>query len=119
LAQRRRNVVETTTPFRGDGLNLLGELAESHPDFRKQIIPPVVTLLKDAVQHTNDPNESRVLESISWVEHTGNTLLKCGDDAKQILSKEVTSCLRDLQFNKSENVRKTAETLRKKIEDAR
>jgi hypothetical protein len=59
-----------------------------------------------------------VLNAISWVEHTGNTLVKCGEEAKQTLTKEVLPRLKDLQFHKSDNVRKTAEALRKKIEDA-
>jgi hypothetical protein len=52
------------------------------------------------------------------VEEIGNTLLKCGPDAKPILAKEVVPQLKELQFHKSDAVRKRAEQLRKKIEDA-
>lgn len=114
----RRRFIQTTAPFRANGLTLLGELAEGQPDFRKQIIPPVVALLKEAVQQTNASNENEILNAIAWVDHTSKTLLKCGDEAKQTLTKEVLPRLKDLGFHKSDNVRKTAEALRKKIEDA-
>jgi hypothetical protein len=99
-------------------LDLLGELAEGQPEYRKQIIPPVVAILKEAVQRTNAPNEFETLAAIAEVDQAGNALLKCGAQAKQTLSKEVVPRLKDLQFHKSDDVRKTAENLRKKIEDA-
>ncbi len=114
----KRRFVVTATPFRDDGLEILGGLAESHPDFRKQIIPPVVAILKEAAQHTNDPNEYQILAAIASIDRAGDTLLKCGPEAKQTLAKEVIPQLKDLKFHKSENVRKTAENLRNKIERA-
>jgi hypothetical protein len=113
----KRGSVLTTVPFRAQGLTLLGELAEGQPDFRKQIIPPVVAILKEAVQDTSATDKEEVLNAIAWVDHAGNTLLKCGDEAKQTLTKEVVPRLKELQFHKSDIVRKTAEALRKKIED--
>jgi hypothetical protein len=106
-----------TVPFRQHGLELLGELAEGQPGFRKQIIPPVVAILKEAVQHTNAPDDNEVVNAISWVDLIGKTLLNCGEEAKPTLVKEVVPRLKQLQFHKSETVRKTAEDLRKKIED--
>jgi hypothetical protein len=114
----RFGVTITTSPFREDGLELLGGLAEGHPYFRKQIIPPVVAILKESAQHTNAPNEYEVLAAIAAIDQAGDTLLKCGAEAKQTLTKEVIPQLKDLKFHKSENVRKTAANLRKKIEDA-
>ena len=76
----------------------------------------MVALLKEAVQRTSAPNEYEILAGIAEVEQAGNTLLKCGDEAKQTLTKEVLPRLKDLGFHKSDNVRKTAKALRKKIE---
>jgi outer membrane biosynthesis protein TonB len=109
--------ISTKAPFRHEGLAILGELAEGQPAFRNQIILPVTALLKEAVQQTNAPNERQVLAAIEEVEDAGNALLKCGDEAKQTLTKEVVPRLKDLQFHKSDRVRKTAEALRQKIED--
>ena len=53
------------------------------------------------------------------VEEIGDTLLKCGPDAKDTLTKEVLPQLKELKFNKSDAVRKRAEELAKKIEDAK
>jgi HEAT repeat protein len=115
--RRKNRFVSTRVPFRHEGLAILGELAEGQPAFRKQIIPPVTAVLKEAVQQTSAPSEFQVLTAIAEVEDAGNALLKCGDEARQTLTKEVVPRLKDLQFHKSDQVRKTAEALRQKIED--
>lgn len=114
LTKRR---ISTKTPFREEGLALLGGLAEEQPAFRKQIIPPVVGILKEGVQRTSSSNEYEVLAGIAEVEDAGHTLLKCGEEARPLVAKEVMPRLKELQFHKSDKVRKTAEELRKKIED--
>jgi HEAT repeat protein len=116
--QRKRHWVTTPTPFRGDAVRLLGDVAEKQLDHRKQIAPVLVTVLKEETQQTKSANENQVLVAIEEVAHTGEALLKCGPDAKQSLTKEVLPRLKDLQFHKSEKVRTVAEQLRKKIEEA-
>lgn len=109
----------TSTPFREDGVRLLGEIAESQEDQRKQIVPPLVAVLKEAVEQVSaaDAPEFSILQNIAQVDEAGNALLKCGPDGKDVLIKTVVPKLNDLQFNKSEQVRKTAEALKKKIEE--
>ena len=109
----------TSTPFREDGVRLLGEIAESQEDERKLIVPPLVAVLKEAVEHISaaDTPEFSILQDIAQVDEAGNALLKCGPDGKDVLVKTVVPKLNDLQFNKSEQVRKTAEALKKKIEE--
>jgi hypothetical protein len=117
VLQRRSHWATTQFPFRGEAVQLLGEIGEGRTEHRKQIIPPLVTVLKDQVQETKSDNEQQALGAIAAVEQTGEALLKCGPDAKQPLSKEVLPRLKDLQFHKSAEVRKVAEQLRKKIEE--
>jgi hypothetical protein len=107
----------TTTPFRDESVQLLGEIAEGQPQHRKQIIPPLVSALKESVQGTKAAHEQLVLQAIQEVEETGTALLKCGRDAKQALTKEVLPRLLELKFHPSDSVRTTANQLRMKIED--
>jgi hypothetical protein len=114
----RRGRNQTNTPFREECIRLLGELAEGQPEHRKQIVPPLVAALKEAVQQTKTDQEDVLLQAIVDVDLAGTALLKCGPEAKPTLTKEVLPRLKDLQFHKSDRVRATAEELRKKIEDA-
>ena len=86
---------------------------------QKLIMPPVVALLKAEVQSANGKDEFTLVDVIKTIEEIGNTLLKCGPEAKPILAAEVVPQLKELQFHKSEAVRNTASALRKKIEDAK
>jgi hypothetical protein len=114
-----RNGQAGTKPFRQEGTRLLGEIAEGQPELRKQVIPPLVSVLKEAVQETNATPEFQVLAAIQEVDLAGAALLKCGPEAKDALVKEVLPRLKDLQFHKSAEVRKKAEELRGKIEGER
>ncbi len=106
------------TPFRPQGVELLGGLGESQPAYRKQIVPVLVAVLKEAVEHTKSDTDRDVLESITEVERTGEALLKCGTEAQQSLKTAVVPRLKDLEFHRSDLVRKKAEALRSKITDA-
>jgi hypothetical protein len=106
------------TPFRDAGVRLLGELGEGHAEHRKQIVPTLANLLKEAAQQTNSAVERVALSAIEEVDHIGNALIRCGPEAKQALSKEVLPRLKELQFHRSAAVRRTAEQLRQKIEEA-
>jgi len=112
-----RSIV-TEKPFRHSALTLLGEVAENQPEQRKKIIPPLTAALKEAAQQTSSTNANAILDAIAQVEFAGDALIKCGPEAKKTLEKEVLPRLKDLQFNKSDQVRQTAEALRKKIEEA-
>jgi hypothetical protein len=102
--------------FRQYAIELLGTIAESHPKHRKQIVPPLVAVLKEAVERTNDADDYKVQAATAEMSQVGNTLVKCGADAKESLEKEALPRLKELKFHRSELVRKTAEQLREKIE---
>ncbi|GEM_PF-5191331 len=108
----------THTPFRFDAILLLGMLGESNPEHRGQIVPALIPFLKEASQHAKDKMENTVLAAMSQIALIGSALLKCGDDAKQALRKEVLPRLRELEFNQSDQVRRMAQALKTKIEDA-
>src|SRR5262249_44527796 len=59
---------QTKTPFRHEAVPLLGELAEGVAGHQKQIVPPLVALLKEAVQRTGSDQEFEVLGAIHEVE---------------------------------------------------
>jgi hypothetical protein len=105
-------------PFRNDGVMLLGELAEAQPPHRKQIVPALMSFLKETVQLTNAEQEAVTLAALHEVELAGNALLRCGAEGKEALNKEALPRLKDLQFHKSEHVRNAAEQLQQKIMDA-
>jgi hypothetical protein len=102
--------------FRKYAVELLGTIAETQPKHRKQIVPPLVAVLKEAVERTNDPVASKVQAAIAEISVAGDALVKCGPDAKESLEKEALPRLKELKFHRSEQVRKTAEQLREKIE---
>jgi hypothetical protein len=108
----------TMTPFREDGLRLLGDIGEAQPEQRKLIVPALVVVLKEAVQTSNGQADRQILQGIEEVENAASALIRCGSEAKPVLTKEVMPRLKDLQFHKSGQVRATAEKLRAKIEDA-
>jgi hypothetical protein len=108
----------TKTPFRDDGLRLLGKLAQGHPAHRKQIIPTLVSVLEETRPQTNANEEPLVVDAIRELDLTTDALLNCGPEAKQTLAKEALPKLKDLQFNPSANVRKAAGELVRKIETA-
>jgi hypothetical protein len=114
----RRGSFPSTTPFRHPGIEILGEVAEAQPDRRKQIIPPLVAALKEAAQQTSSNEEHVILAAIAEVELAGEALIKCGVDGKDAVVKEVLPRLKDLEFHKSDRVRKTAEELRRRVENS-
>jgi hypothetical protein len=114
---RRRDRRTDATTIRNYALELLGTIAEAQPKHRKQIVPPLVTVFKEAVERTNDPNNNHSVQTaITELSLAGDALVKCGADAKESLDKEVLPLLKELKFHRSEQVRKTAEQLREKIE---
>jgi hypothetical protein len=102
----------TTTPFRGIGVGLLGELAAKRPEHRKQIIPELVTILEETVQGLNAGD----LRKLAEVGVVSQSLMKCGPDAKDTLTKKVIPQLKELEFHKDAAVRAAAKGLRKRIE---
>jgi hypothetical protein len=117
VAPRRGGIRGTNAMFRAEGVQLLGEIADSHPVHRPQIVPVLVGILKETAEETKVPDERRLLEAIADLEATGNALVKCGPEASQALTKDVLPRLKDLAFHKSAGVRAAAEKLRKKIEE--
>jgi hypothetical protein len=123
IAVKTKNqFVRTQKPFRYSGVYLLGELAEAHAEYRKQILPALLDCLKEEVQRigaanvNQTPPEFEATTAMDAVEEIGDSLVKCGPDAKEALTKLVVPQLKELQFHKSDVVRKRAEELRKKIE---
>jgi hypothetical protein len=116
--ETEKSVRLTKTPFREEGVQLLGELGEGQPAQRKQIIPTLTGLLKESVQQTNADHEGPVLIAAQDVSLTTDALLRCGPEAKEVLTKEALPRLKELQFHRSDAVRKAAEAARRKIEDA-
>jgi hypothetical protein len=105
------------TPFRDEGLRLLGEVGEARPEQRKQIVPLLVAFLREAAGRTASDEDSEVLIAMGEVESVGNALVKCGPEAKQALSKEVLPRLKELKFHRSEEVRRSAAELSRKVEE--
>jgi hypothetical protein len=109
--------VRTNTPFRGEGLRLLGEVGEARPEQRKQIVPLLVLFLRGASGRTAAEEDSEVLNAIREVESVVNALIKCGPEAKQALGTEALPRLKELKFHRSEDVRRSAGELSRKVED--
>jgi hypothetical protein len=107
----------TRTPFRENGVRLLGELGEGRPEHRKLIVPTLAGVLREAVQETKTQNERELLEALAAVEGATTALVKCGPEVGEILAKEAVPQLKELQFHRSDRVRQAAETLRKRIEE--
>jgi hypothetical protein len=105
-------------PFRGEGLRILGALAESQPKYHTQIIPCAVAALKEGAELTKFESFNReelINQGIEEMKLAGDALLKCGKDAKPALEKEVTAVVKDLKFHPSAAVRAQAEELQKLI----
>jgi HEAT repeat protein len=112
-----RRGTATKTPFQEASIPLLGDLAEAVPAHQKRVVPTLVGLLKEQVQSTNSTQDLEVLQAIQEVERIVSALLKCGKESRQALVREVTPRLRDLLFHRSEQVRNSARTLSKSIEE--
>jgi hypothetical protein len=106
----------TSTPFRDKAVELLGNLVEAQPNYRKQIIPALMSVLKEAMERTNASEDGKVIAAVTEISLTGNALLKCGTEGKEALENEAASRLKQLKFHQSDQVRKIADTLQKKIE---
>lgn len=111
-------VQATETPFRQEGVYLLGELAATQPAHREQILPVLSDLLKEATQKTAGADPFVVLDAMTEVDRIGTALWRCGAEGKKTLKSETLPKLDDLQFHKSEKVRQAATALRQKIENA-
>lgn len=111
----------TRVPLQKTALQLLGELADTQPDHRKAMVAPLTTLFKKEVQLAGAPAPMPGLVGQVFtpdaITDITNVLLKCGPDAKTPLTKDVLPGLKELQFNKSEAVRKCADDLRTKVEE--
>jgi HEAT repeat protein len=116
--QTRSHVRVTRTPFRDEGIQLLGDLVEAAPNHQKQVVPQLLPLLKEAVQRTTSTQDQEVLQAIQEVDEIVTALLKCGEQARTALTREVAPRLRDLQFHRSDRVRSTAEALSKRVQES-
>jgi hypothetical protein len=109
----------TSTPFRDKAVELLGNLAEAQTNYRKQIIPALMSVLKEAMERTNASEDSKVISAVTEISLTGNALLKCGTQGREALEYEAAPRLKQLRFHQSDQVRRIAETLQKKIETSK
>jgi hypothetical protein len=109
----------TSTPFRDKAVELLGNVAEAQPKFRKQIIAALMAVLKEAMERTNDSEERKVIVAANEISVAGNALLKCGIEGREALENEAAPRLKQLKLHQSDQVRKIAETLQKKTETSK
>jgi hypothetical protein len=107
----------TRTPFREDGERLLAGLAETHPEHRKQVLAALVDVLNDEVRETKSVDEPYLSPAIAQLESATNALLMCGPEGRSAVTRTAVPVLEDLQFHKSEYVRKAAKRIRQKIAD--
>jgi hypothetical protein len=120
LHSRKINTfVPSNYPFRSTAVEMLGVLADKRPDYRKEIVPTLLTVLSDGCELTKSTNPIEVLVGVSAIESAGDGLLKCGPAAKTAMGEEVLPRVKELQFHESAQVRQAADKLRKKIEDGK
>jgi hypothetical protein len=55
--------------------------------------------------------------AVTEITLTSTALLKCGTEARETLRKVVSPRLKELKFHRFDQVRKSAETLQKKIDN--
>jgi len=108
LGERFKRNPQLYKPFRSLGIGLLGNVGEKRPEHRKTIIPVLVEFLEESMNPLD----------LASVDLTSSALLRCGDEAKEALTKKVAPLLKELEFHNDANVRSTAKSLLTKIEAA-
>jgi hypothetical protein len=108
------------TSFRQASVSLLGGIAAHHPEHHKIILAALEGLLDESVRNIsgNNLNEFQIAAGLKDVDQVATSILKCGKQANETLTKKVVPQLQELEFHKDESVRSTAKNLRTRIEAA-
>jgi hypothetical protein len=107
------------TTFRHTGIALLGAIAGQRPKHQKTILPVLEKMLEDSVSAiANTNNQASISSGLVEIDEIGSAVLKCGERAKESLTKTVIPQLKELEFHNDASVRSKAKALRIKIESA-
>jgi hypothetical protein len=102
-----------STPFRQNGIELLGELADKHVEHREKILRTLVSILNDASKKTNSKNDFDVFQGLAEIESAAAAVNSCGAEGKKVMAKEVAQIQKDLEFHASDKVRLAGKELSK------